>query len=105
MDIFYLKGVGLAIDFAVKAAACFWLHQKHKKIEENKSKKRFFKRNGGLLLQKQLSSSKGSLLGTKIFRVEELEKATDDFNESRVLGKGGLGTVYKGMLLMELLQL
>ncbi|CDP12569.1 unnamed protein product [Coffea canephora] len=44
---FICLGVGLAIGFAVIAAACFWLHQKHKKVEENKSKNRFFKRNGG----------------------------------------------------------
>ncbi|KAG6783237.1 hypothetical protein POTOM_012682 [Populus tomentosa] len=61
-------------------------------------KKKFFKRNGGLLLQQQLSSSDGSIRKTKVFSSNELEKATDFFNENRILGHGGQGTVYKGML-------
>ncbi|KAG6778132.1 hypothetical protein POTOM_017982 [Populus tomentosa] len=72
-----------------------------KHIERRKCvqlKKLFFKRNGGLLLQQQLSSSDGSVQKTKIFSSNELEKATDYFNENRILGHGGQGTVYKGML-------
>ncbi|CAH2040964.1 unnamed protein product [Thlaspi arvense] len=63
-----------------------------------KRKKKFFKRNGGLLLQRELSSSNGNVEKTKVFTSKELEKATDNYNKDRTLGKGGQGTVYKGML-------
>jgi hypothetical protein len=35
---------------------------------------------------------------TKLFKSKDLEKATDHFNVNRILGQGGQGTVYKGML-------
>ncbi|XVF61924.1 hypothetical protein PTKIN_Ptkin08bG0174100 [Pterospermum kingtungense] len=65
---------------------------------KNKAKKKFFKTNGGLLLKQQLSSAEGNIGKTKIFRLKELETATDHFNENRVLGKGGQGTVFQGKL-------
>ncbi|KAG7660159.1 Protein kinase-like domain superfamily [Arabidopsis suecica] len=61
-------------------------------------KRMFFKRNGGLLLKQQLTTRGGNVESSKIFSSKELEKATDNFNMNRVLGQGGQGTVYKGML-------
>lgn len=61
-----------------------------------KCKQKFFERNGGLLLQQQET---GGVLGkTNLFTANELEKATDHFNDVRILGQGGHGTVYKGIL-------
>ncbi|MED6193615.1 Wall-associated receptor kinase-like 1 [Stylosanthes scabra] len=63
-----------------------------------KRKHKFFKKNGGLLLQQILSSTELNMDKGVLFSLTELEKATDNFNPNRIIGKGGQGTVYKGML-------
>ena len=77
----------------------WWLYKVIKKRNKIKLKKKFFKSNGGLLLQQQLSSNENNVQKEKLFNSKELENATDRFNENRILGKGGQGTVYKGMLI------
>ncbi|XP_057780366.1 wall-associated receptor kinase-like 10 [Salvia miltiorrhiza] len=57
----------------------------------------FFKRNGGLLLEERLSSA-GAAERIKFFGPTELDRATDGYDDDRILGRGGQGTVYKGML-------
>jgi serine/threonine protein kinase len=69
-----------------------------RKRSEKLKKKNFFKRNGGLLLQEQLSSGEVNVEKIKMFPSKELDKATDHYNVNRTLGQGGQGTVYKGML-------
>jgi serine/threonine protein kinase len=63
-----------------------------------KLKEHFFQQNGGLLLQQQIAKHGGSAGTPKVFTIEELNKATNNFNEGRILGQGGQGTVYKGVL-------
>ncbi|PPD79818.1 hypothetical protein GOBAR_DD23266 [Gossypium barbadense] len=43
-------------------------------------------------------SNEGGLDKAKLFSSKKLEIATDQFNENRILGCGGQGMVYKGML-------
>ncbi|KAI9400848.1 hypothetical protein POPTR_001G040628v4 [Populus trichocarpa] len=90
--------LGAATGLLLLLVGIWRLYKLVKKKKNIELKKKFFKRNGGLLLQQQLSSSDGSIQKTKIFTSKELEKATDRFNDNRILGQGGQGTVYKGML-------
>ncbi|PRQ55644.1 putative protein kinase RLK-Pelle-WAK family [Rosa chinensis] len=89
---------GVSVGFLVLFLGISWICWGLKKREFIKLKEKHFKENGGLLLLQQLSSHGSSMRTTKIFTAEELEKATNNYNESRVLGEGGYGTVYKGIL-------
>ena len=89
--------VGFGTSLGVLFLPATWvLYKLIKKKNKIKLKKKFFKKNGGLLLQ-QLSSTKNNVQNTKLFNSKELEKATDHFSKDRIIGKGGQGTVYKGM--------
>ncbi|KAL8171385.1 hypothetical protein V2J09_023189 [Rumex salicifolius] len=92
--------IGLSISLASILGLVFLagLCKVLKRRNEIKVREQNFDRNGGLLLKQQLSAGEGQVDRTKIFTRSELEKATDNFNENRVLGRGGQGTVYKGML-------
>ncbi|XP_019155926.1 PREDICTED: wall-associated receptor kinase-like 1 [Ipomoea nil] len=92
-------GVCASFGFLLFLLACFILYKTIKKRKMKKLRHKFFKRNGGLLLQQQLLAKEGTIEKTKIFTVNELDKATDHFNANRILGRGGQGTVYKGMLI------
>ncbi|KAK8682453.1 hypothetical protein V6N13_054841 [Hibiscus sabdariffa] len=76
----------------------WYLYKVLERRKNIKLKQKYFKRNGGLLLQQQVSNNEANVEKIRIFASEELEKATDYFNENRILGRGGQGTVYKGML-------
>ncbi|CAH2037410.1 unnamed protein product [Thlaspi arvense] len=91
-------GICLGFGVLVIGIGAWWLYKFIRKQREIKRKKKFFKRNGGMLLQPQLTSDEGSIEKTRVFSSKELEKATEKFSINRVLGQGGQGTVYKGML-------
>ncbi|KAF9613930.1 hypothetical protein IFM89_013177 [Coptis chinensis] len=75
-----------------------WLYLIIRSRALNKLREKFFEKNGGLLLNQQLSSHEGVVESTKIFTADELKLATNNYDEHRILGQGGSGTVYKGIL-------
>ncbi|XP_022007551.1 wall-associated receptor kinase-like 2 [Helianthus annuus] len=92
------QGVCVSIGVFFLVAISYVLYKVIKRTKKQRLRKRFFKRNGGLLLKQQEESDPSLVDKTIIFTTHELEKATDNFNENRILGRGGQGTVYKGML-------
>ncbi|KAL7095296.1 hypothetical protein ACP275_10G014700 [Erythranthe tilingii] len=89
-------GFGFGFLAMIIGIACIYFTIQKRKIF--RVRERFFHQNGGLLLKQQLSSNEGSMESAKIFSAEELEKATNNYSEDRILGRGGYGTVYKGIL-------
>ena len=70
-----------------------------RKIEQHKMKimkQKHFKQNRGQLLQ-QLISQNADIAERMIIPLDELAKATSNFDKSRELGGGGHDTVYKGI--------
>ncbi|XBH72266.1 hypothetical protein VPH35_099605 [Triticum aestivum] len=60
-------------------------------------RQKFFSQNRGQLL-KQLVSHRADIAERMLVSLEDLEKATNNFDQARRLGGGGHGTVYKGIL-------
>ncbi|KAM7478107.1 hypothetical protein LguiA_026320 [Lonicera macranthoides] len=90
-------GTGFGVLFLLLGS--WWFYKEMKRRRKVKLKQKFFKRNGGLLLKQELSTRKGGHVEkTKLFSSKELEKATNHYNKSRIIGHGGQGTIYKGML-------
>ncbi|KAF8030853.1 hypothetical protein BT93_D0133 [Corymbia citriodora subsp. variegata] len=94
--VIILVGIGVGIIVLSFSASFLYLGLKKRKLI--RLKEQYFKQNGGLLLQQQLHERDRTTNATKIFNTEELEKATEHYDESRIVGRGGYGTVYKGIL-------
>ncbi|XVE81202.1 hypothetical protein DITRI_Ditri15bG0044000 [Diplodiscus trichospermus] len=91
-------GCSTSVGTAFLLLAAWPMFKALKRRKNIKLKQIYFKRNGGLLLQQQLSYNEGNVEKIRLFTSKELERATDYYNQNRILGQGGQGTVYKGML-------
>ncbi|KAG8482661.1 hypothetical protein CXB51_024347 [Gossypium anomalum] len=93
------KGCSTSVGTLFLLLATWSMYKALKRKQKIMLRQKYFKRNGGLLLQQHLSSNEGNVEKIKLFTSKEMEKATDYYNENRILGQGGQGTVYKGMLI------
>ncbi|CAL5029627.1 unnamed protein product [Urochloa decumbens] len=87
---------GFGLLFSLLGAAKITNRLKQRRAR--KLRQKLFRKNHGLLLQQLISSNKDIAERMKIFSLEELEQATNKFDPNRILGGGGHGTVYKGIL-------
>ncbi|KAI8016658.1 Wall-associated receptor kinase 2 [Camellia lanceoleosa] len=91
--------IGVAIGALTVLVSSSWLYWIFNKRKHMKLKEKFFKQNGGLMLKQQLSRlERPTREVIKIFTLEELKQATNNYDDNRIVGRGGFGTVYKGIL-------
>ncbi|KAL6614707.1 hypothetical protein ACP70R_036977 [Stipagrostis hirtigluma subsp. patula] len=105
-----IAGASAAAGAIVLSAAIFLFirKSKQKKVINSSSKLLKYSGSGGtprspggdMRYSRGGDMESGSVqdLQTHLFSYEELEEATDRFNDNRELGDGGFGTVYKGYL-------
>ncbi|KAK1398189.1 putative wall-associated receptor kinase-like protein 16 [Heracleum sosnowskyi] len=93
----FILGMSFGCFFLIVGATsvyCIIKKRKHAQLRE-----KFFKQNGGLLLNQQNPSTEDvSVDSIKLFADEELKKATNNYATDRILGQGGYGIVFKGIL-------
>ncbi|XBH75468.1 hypothetical protein VPH35_102222 [Triticum aestivum] len=80
--------IGLSSGFGVlflSLSGVFVVHKWNSYIRRQMQRK-YFRKNQGLLLEKLISSDENASDKTRIFSVEELEKATDNFHQTRIVG-------------------
>nr|GMD59205.1 putative wall-associated receptor kinase-like 16 [Ipomoea batatas] len=78
---------------------CFSLYLAYRQRKSLQMREKFFRDNGGMILQQRITQGGASSGTTRIFSAEELKKATNNYDHTRIIGQGGFGIVYRGHLL------
>ncbi|KAL0698027.1 hypothetical protein Bca4012_054149 [Brassica carinata] len=94
----YLGCQGTTIGFLSILLVVSYVQQRRKHRKTTELRKKFFEQNGGGMLLHRVSGPGTSNANIQIFTEEGMKTSTNGYDESRILGQGGQGTVYKGVL-------
>uniref|UniRef100_A0A8I6XZI7 Protein kinase domain-containing protein n=1 Tax=Hordeum vulgare subsp. vulgare TaxID=112509 RepID=A0A8I6XZI7_HORVV len=89
-------GQGLSVSATVAMALICMLLMQFQRKRHRMEKDEYFKQNGGLKLYDEMRSRQVDTI--RILTEKEIKRATDNYNEDRVIGCGGHGMVYRGTL-------
>ncbi|XP_019184485.1 PREDICTED: wall-associated receptor kinase 2-like [Ipomoea nil] len=96
MIIEHVIGIALCTVLLISG---FCLYLGYRKRKSTHIREKFFRENGGLILKQKIAQGTTSSGTTRIFTAQELKKATNNYDQTRIIGQGGFGVVYKGHLL------
>ncbi|XP_004307968.1 PREDICTED: wall-associated receptor kinase 1-like isoform X1 [Fragaria vesca subsp. vesca] len=89
--------LGVSLSFLVILIITFSIYCVLKRRKFKQLCDRYYEVNGGFLLPQEMQKYKGSQ-APRIFKLAELNKATNKFDPHEIIGEGGFGLVYKGTL-------
>ncbi|XP_074283915.1 wall-associated receptor kinase 2-like [Silene latifolia] len=92
--IYLIKLVGVGGGIIISLVVGFLLYWRRRVIQLKELRQSFFRQNGGLIL----SEKHARMDALKIFTAEDLEDATQNYDDMNIIGKGGYGVVYRGLL-------
>ncbi|XBH74456.1 hypothetical protein VPH35_101400 [Triticum aestivum] len=89
-------GLSVCVSATVAMALTCMLLMQFQRKRHKREKDEYFKQNGGLKLYDEMRSRQVDTI--RILTEKEIKRATDNYNEDRVIGCGGHGMVYRGTL-------